>query len=123
MSKPVFEDLFSFEGRRNRKSYIYFSLAMIALSMVLGFVLVPIAVGTGGVGMVLFVLFLPILVSSWAVGAQRCRDFGWSGWAILIAMIPYVGVLFALAILFIPGNQGANRYGADPVGPSGAVAI
>lgn len=123
MSKPVFEDLFSFEGRRNRKSYIYFSLAMIALSIVLGFVLVPIAVGTGGVGMVLFVLFLPILVSSWAVGAQRCRDFGWSGWAILIAMIPYVGVLFALAILFIPGNQGANRYGADPVGPSGAVAI
>ena len=109
MSKPVFEDLFSFEGRRNRKSYIYYALTMTAISIVLGLVLVPIAVGTGGIGMILFVLFLPILVSSWAVGSQRCRDFGWSGWAILIAMIPYIGVLFALAILFIPGNQGDNR--------------
>ncbi len=121
MSKPVFEDLFSFEGRRNRKSYIYYALTMTAVSIVLGLVLVPIAVGTGGIGMILFVLFLPILVSSWAVGSQRCRDFGWSGWAILIAMIPYIGVLFALAILFIPGNQGDNRYGADPLGQSGTV--
>lgn len=121
MSKPVFEDLFSFEGRRNRKSYIYYALTMTAISIVLGLVLVPIAVGTGGIGMILFVLFLPILVSSWAVGSQRCRDFGWSGWAILIAMIPYIGVLFALAILFIPGNQGDNRYGVDPLGQSGTV--
>jgi len=121
MSKPVFEDLFSFEGRRNRKSYIYYALTMTAVSIVLGLVLVPIAVGTGGIGMILFVLFLPILVSSWAVGSQRCRDFGWSGWAILIAMIPYIGVLFALAILFIPGNQGDNRYGPDPLGQSGTV--
>ena len=121
MSKPVFEDLFSFEGRRNRKSYIYYALTMTAVSIVLGLVLVPIAVGTGGIGMILFVLFLPILVSSWAVGSQRCRDFGWSGWAILIAMIPYIGVLFALAILFIPGNQGDNRYGPNPLGQSGTV--
>lgn len=116
MSKPIFEDLFSFEGRRNRKSYFLYILIMTVISIVLAMVLVPIAVGTGGIGMVLFVLFLPILVSSWAVGSQRCRDFGWTGWAILISAIPYVGILFALALLFIPGNQGSNRYGEDPLG-------
>lgn len=122
MSKPVFEDLFAFEGRRNRKSYIYYALTMTAISIVLGIILVPIAMGTGGLGMVLFVLYIPIIVSSCAVGSQRCRDFGWSGWAILIGLIPYVGFLFTLAILFIPGNQGENRYGPDPLGQSGAIA-
>lgn len=58
-------------------------------------------------------LFVPVTVSSWAVGGQRCRDFGWTGWAVLLTMIPYIGLLFAVALMVIPGTVGDNRYGAD----------
>ena len=54
-------------------------------------------------------------VSGWAVGSQRCRDFGWTGWAMLITLVPYVGWFFSIAIIFIPGTLGPNRYGSDPL--------
>ena len=61
-------------------------------------------------------LTIPAVLASWAVGAPRCRDFGWTGWAMLLTLIPYLGWIYALAILFIPGTAGENRYGPDPLG-------
>jgi len=55
-------------------------------------------------------------VSSWEVAAPRCRDFGWTGWAALITIVPYLGWAFALALYFIPGTLGYNRYGPDVAG-------
>ena len=49
------------------------------------------------------------------VSAQKCRDFGWTGWAVLLGFIPYLNLIFFLAILLVPGNKGSNRYGADPL--------
>jgi uncharacterized membrane protein YhaH (DUF805 family) len=60
-------------------------------------------------------LTIPAAIIGWALGSQRCRDFGWTGWAVLLTLIPYVGWIFAIAIMFIPGTQGPNRYGADPL--------
>jgi uncharacterized membrane protein YhaH (DUF805 family) len=48
------------------------------------------------------------------LAAQRCRDCGWSGWCVLVALIPIVGFLFALALCVIPGTAGPNRFGPDP---------
>jgi uncharacterized membrane protein YhaH (DUF805 family) len=119
MSKPLSEDLFSFTGRRNRKSYILLNLlwaaAMVALWGVgLG---LSVAMNTGALMVVPAVLSLPWLISNLATSSQRCRDFGWSGWALLIAIIPYIGGLFGLAIFFIPGTVGSNRYGPDLLPP------
>jgi uncharacterized membrane protein YhaH (DUF805 family) len=58
-----------------------------------------------------------------AVYTQRCRDFGWSGWAVLIMLVPVVGILFYLALFFIPGTHGPNRYGPDPLERMPAPAI
>lgn len=121
MSKPVFEDLFTFSGRRNRMSYFLYQLALLAAFFVVGMLFAarisslhdPADVGIEMVA--IFVLIIPALISSWAVSAQRCRDFGWTGWAVLITAIPYIGWIFAIALLFIPGNEGANRYGPDPL--------
>lgn len=124
MSKPVFEGLFAASGRRNRKSYLLYSvLAVLALTLPFGLVFLPVmmmaanswndtAIGLGIV--VLLGLALPVTISTFFVGAQRCRDFGWSGWAILLTIIPYLGWIMALALLFIPGTKGENRYGPDP---------
>jgi len=105
MSKPALQDIFKFAGRRNRKSYfIYLILYVLAWAIVIS---IAFATYVG------WVLVIPLIISGWAVAAQRCRDFGWTGWAALLTLLPYVGFLFSLAILFIPGNVGANRYGQD----------
>ena len=120
MSKPVFEDLFRFAGRRNRLSFFLVGLAQIAgLAIVCGVVVAAAATGSdvvlAGALLVGAVPFIAICVSAWAVAGQRCRDFGWTGWAALIALLPYVGWIFAIALCFIPGTDGYNRYGPDPL--------
>ncbi len=120
MSKPVFEDLFTFSGRRNRKSYLLYVLAVFCVWMLLAVLFVIPAVnnsdaGVGVVGIISIIVLIATVVSNWAVGGQRCRDFGWTAWAVLITAIPYLGLLFAIAIMVVPGSVGDNRYGPDPI--------
>ncbi|OIQ45794.1 MAG: hypothetical protein BM558_02130 [Roseobacter sp. MedPE-SW] len=123
MSKPVFSDLFTFEGRRNRKSYILYTLSLLAISLPVGAFMGAAAFNAAGLGtVVLLLVYIPLMISSLAVGSQRCRDMGWTGWAILIAAIPYLGLLFVLVLIFSPGTQGANRYGDDPLKFYGKIA-
>lgn len=118
MSKPVFSDLFTFSGRRNRKSYLLFWIAYMVVVIVLGGIVgaseSDVAMVVGGV------IILALSISAWAVASQRCRDFGWTGWATLIILIPVIGFFFSLALLFIPGDVGQNRYGPDPLGAPAA---
>ncbi|MBE1291605.1 MAG: DUF805 domain-containing protein [Rhodobacteraceae bacterium] len=126
MSKPAFEDIFTFSGRRNRKSYIIYTLTIFILMLVVSAIIVALSAATGGLGIVLFVLVLPLMISSWAVASQRCRDFGWTGWAVLLGLIPYAGLIFYIALMVVPGTQGENRYGPDPLtgeeAPAGSAA-
>ncbi len=116
MSKPAFSDLFTASGRRNRKSYVLFSLAWLMLYVVLMIVLGVIAFATAGLAAVLiWLLAIVVAIPGCFVGAQRCRDFGWTGWAILITLIPGIGFIFYIALFFIPGDVGPNRYGPDPL--------
>ena len=57
------------------------------------------------------------------IGVQRLHDIGWSGWLLLVHLIPVVGSVFALLMLIIPGTQGVNRYGPPPPPNSTAVKI
>ena len=118
MSKPVFQDIFKFSGRRNRQSYILMLLAqigaLIGLAIVTGIAVALLdSVAPLGYILMLAVLagFVAVCISGWAVGSQRIRDFNQSGVWILLVLIPYVGWLASLAIMFIPSTEGENRYG------------
>jgi uncharacterized membrane protein YhaH (DUF805 family) len=120
MSKPVFQDVFKFSGRRNRQSYIYMLLAQIGALIGLGIVaMIAVALLTSvaplGWLLLLAVIagFVAVCVSGWATGSQRIRDFDRSGVWILLVLIPYVGWLVSLAIMFVPSTPGENRYGAS----------
>lgn len=116
MSKPAFSDLFVASGRRNRKSYVLFSLAWWMLYIVAMAVLGIVSSGSPGLVAVLFwVVAIGLAIPFCFVGAQRCRDFGWTGWAIFITLIPVVGVVIYIGLCFIPGDVGDNRYGPDPL--------
>lgn len=118
MSKPVFEDVFKFSGRRNRQSYIYLLLAQIGAAILLsivgmfGFALLA-SVPALGYLVILAMLagFVAVAVSAWASGSQRIRDFGQSGVWILLTLVPYVGWIVSLAIMFVPSTEGENKYG------------
>lgn len=118
MSKPVFQDVFKFSGRRNRQSYIYMLLAQIAALIGLSAVaLFAVAIMASAAPLSYLLLatslagFVAVGVSGWATGSQRIRDFGYSGVWILLVLVPYVGWLVSLAIMFVPSTSGENKYG------------
>jgi uncharacterized membrane protein YhaH (DUF805 family) len=58
-----------------------------------------VVIGIGGIAYFVFLIFKFI---------QRSHDMDWSGWTVLIALIPLVGLLW----IFKGGTEGANRFGA-----------
>jgi uncharacterized membrane protein YhaH (DUF805 family) len=120
MSKPVLQDVFKFSGRRNRKSYILLTLTQIGVLIGLAIVTAIAVALLGSVAPLGYALMLAVIagfvavaVSGWAAGSQRIRDFGHSGVWILLTLIPYVGWIVCLAIMFVPSSEGDNRYGSS----------
>jgi uncharacterized membrane protein YhaH (DUF805 family) len=54
--------------------------------------------------------YLALLVFCVLVAIQRSHDMNWSGWTILLSIIPFVGLIW----LFKPGTDGENEYGYPP---------
>jgi uncharacterized membrane protein YhaH (DUF805 family) len=116
MSKPVFEDILALHGRRNRSSYFWY-LVCLAIFVIPLWTLpltgkIPI---TTAYGLIALAITLLLYLAHFVVAAQRCRDIGWTGWAILLGFIPGLGWIISLALIFIPGTTGPNRYGPDPL--------
>jgi uncharacterized membrane protein YhaH (DUF805 family) len=51
-----------------------------------------------------------VIICSLAIMVRRIHDFGSSGWFILLIIIPFVGLIFAL----IPSDSNPNKYGTPP---------
>lgn len=58
----------------------------------------------------LLLAYPPLDVFHILIGIQRSHDMNWSGWTILLAIIPLVGLIW----LFKPGSDGPNDYGNPP---------
>jgi uncharacterized membrane protein YhaH (DUF805 family) len=57
---------------------------------------------------------LALIPPAVSVTSRRAHDLGWTGWLALVAVIPYVGWVVNLILLFAPGNAGDNKYGPSP---------
>ena len=126
MSKPVLQGWFSFSGRRNRRSYFLFQvlfwvILLVAFAMLMGeevYAERHAFDGGGGNPVLMLIVLCVTLVMTFChalVSAQRFRDFGWTGWGILLFLVPVVGFIAAIVLLVMPGTQGANRHGEDPL--------
>jgi uncharacterized membrane protein YhaH (DUF805 family) len=119
MSKPILDDVFAFSGRRNRKSFILFQLVSVA-AVLLGVGLITVlALAVPSLAMILWLVgtvgFIALVVANWAAASQRIRDFGQSGVWSLVILLPYVGILFSLALWFIPSDPSDNKYGPSQI--------
>lgn len=105
--------VWSASGRIGRVRYIAYLMVGYLVFLVGGGILAAIvgAVSSASVGIAAFYLALiPYLVFSFMCGIQRAHDMGWSGWSVLLLLIPLVAFVWMLN----PGSKGANRFGAPP---------
>lgn len=99
----------NFEGRARRAEYWNFVLFNFLASVVLNVV-------DSALGMMLLggLYSLAVLLPSIAVTARRLHDTNRSGWMMLIALIPVVGIIVLIVFLAQEGHPNSNQYGDDP---------
>lgn len=109
----AFKKYAEFNGRSRRKEYWMFALFNMIFSLASGVIASLI-----GFEMIGSIYSLAVLVPGIAVTVRRLHDIGKSGWMILIAFIPLVGIIWLIVLLATDGNTGENTYGTDPKGNS-----
>ncbi|MGV8919109.1 MAG: DUF805 domain-containing protein [Pseudomonas sp.] len=124
---PQYSELkvFSLQGRIGRIRYLAWSLVlMVALVIVAGLCAAMLTNSLVGGGLLITVATVVFFVISVQIGVQRLHDAGWSGWLLLINLVPFVGMFFPLLMMIIPGNAGANQYAApEPPAGKGVKAL
>lgn len=102
-----------FSGRSQRAEYWYFVLFVLIIIIVLGII----SALVGDDSSILGLLYsLAVLIPGLAVIVRRLHDIGKSGWMMLIALIPLIGVIWLIVLLATDSNPGANKYGPNPKG-------
>jgi uncharacterized membrane protein YhaH (DUF805 family) len=112
-----------FGGRSRRMEYWYFVLFNIIVSIVLGVIdgLLGTSGSYAGAGLLSGIYGLAVLIPSLAVTVRRLHDIDRSGWWILIALVPLIGVIVLLVFALLEGTPGDNQYGPNPKGATARV--
>ena len=98
-----------FSGRARRKEYWMFTLIVAIGTLLLG------ALGQVSMlfGFLYFLAMLAVLVPGLSAGVRRLHDTGRSGWMLLLAFIPLLG-LIVIYWLALDSQPGSNPYGPNP---------
>lgn len=115
-----------FAGRTARAEYWWFILFLTVVH--LWFVCVEI-VSTGTLARtVLFALHLAVALvlalPALSATVRRLHDAGWSGWLVLLGLVPGVGTAALIVLLCMRSEPRANRHGPVPqIGDSALVEV
>ncbi|MDD4871384.1 MAG: DUF805 domain-containing protein [Kiritimatiellae bacterium] len=99
-----------FGGRARRTEYWMFVL----FNMIIGFVLGFVEGLIGGPGVIGMIYCLAVLIPGIAVSVRRLHDTNRSGWWLLIALVPLVGVIVLLVFMATDSTPGDNQFGPNP---------
>lgn len=107
-----------FSGRARRKEFWMFFLFSAIISIFLAvideFMGWQFEMDGESLGFLSTLYYVAVIVPYLALIFRRLHDTERSGWWILIAFIPIVGVLVLLVFMILRGTAGENRYGPDP---------
>jgi uncharacterized membrane protein YhaH (DUF805 family) len=108
----VLKNYAQFDGRSRRSEYWYFFLFNVIVAVVLGFVdgILRKIIGFGMFGML---YGLAVLLPGIAVSIRRLHDTDRSGWWLLLALVPIVGLVL-IWFMAEDSNASTNRYGQNP---------
>lgn len=99
-----FERALDFRGRSTRPEYWWWQLMTAVGALFVG------EEPSALVSLVILALFVPSL----AVAVRRLHDTGRSGWTLLLAVVPVIGVIVLLIRMVQPGDAASNRFGPPP---------
>lgn len=117
--KVVFENYANFSGRARRSEYWYFQLVNFLIQiplivLLLVFALNESAAGAMILGILLVLYVLAMFIPTLAVLVRRLHDSNKSGWYYFVSLIPFIGGIWLLILLFSDSDQGDNDYGPNP---------
>lgn len=119
----MFKAPFSFNGRIRRIEYFLSGIVggiVFSIAYALGIATLFASAAAGSAGGSIFGILIGLAAGvaavwfSLAQGVKRLHDLNKTGWMILICLIPIVGWIFSLYMLFADGTVGPNQYGEDP---------
>jgi uncharacterized membrane protein YhaH (DUF805 family) len=133
--KTCYKKSFTFSGRATRSEYWWFALfqALLGIGGTIWFMSYLFAnpqiledmkySGTLPAGFMnnfwIFTAahFLLFFMPSLSAMVRRLHDTDRSGWWYFIMFVPLIGGIWMLVLLCLPGSNGRNTYGPDPLGP------
>lgn len=124
-AQRFFKKYATFTGRASRSEYWWWALISGGVSIVLN--LITSLAGAAGtttnasgatvpgpgalVGVILLVVWaLAVLVPSLALVVRRLHDVNFSGWMILIGLVPFLGGLALLVFMILPSKPEGQRF-------------
>jgi uncharacterized membrane protein YhaH (DUF805 family) len=125
LNANTFKKLLDFKGRASKKEFLNFwalgALFSITVYFADYFLETPIIIGKYRIFYCLFLLlYLPPF---FAYLVRRLHDIGRSGWWAVGILIPLIGWIGLLFVIFAEGKPGANQYGSNPKEQSTARVI
>jgi uncharacterized membrane protein YhaH (DUF805 family) len=106
----VLKQYADFRGRARRMEYWMFTLFHFLFAITAIFLDAAANLKIGIYSLYMLAMFIPGL----AVTVRRLHDTGKSGWMILVALIPLIGWIWFLVLLFTEGQSFENKYGLNP---------
>ncbi len=116
----VMRNFLNFNDRASRSEYWWFQLFFFVALVTGDFIDVMMEAPLGDVvPFPIFgtIVFLGLIIPNLAVTMRRLHDIGYSGWILLLPLIPCLGSLFGLVIiilLIVDGQPQINNYGDVP---------
>jgi uncharacterized membrane protein YhaH (DUF805 family) len=124
-AKRFFKKYATFTGRASRSEYWWWTLISGVVSIVLN-IIMSVAGAAGAtvdangatvpgpgavVGIILLVVWgLAVIVPSLALVVRRLHDVNFSGWVILIGLVPFIGGLALLVFMLLPSKPEGQRF-------------
>ena len=101
--QTCYKKFFDFSGRASKSEYWWFQLYN-AIIYVLTFVF------QGDLSLLFSIVVIANIIPTYAAAVRRIHDSDKSGWMVLIAVIPLIG-LYVIVLLLQDGSKGKNRFG------------
>lgn len=111
-----FQKYATFSGRARRAEYWQFFVAIILILVALS--VLDGLIGTfsidAGAGLLSGLFGVAIILPSLALYVRRLHDVGWSGWWVLLFLVPFVSTVMFFVLGFKDSEVGDNRFGPSP---------
>jgi len=106
-----FSNYVNFSSRAARSEYWYWVLFNVLAQVVTGIIDNAVI----GMSLTTAIFSLAVLLPGIAVAARRLHDVDRTGWWLLLAFVPVVGLIVLLIWFCTKGTDGSNRFGPDPL--------